>query len=85
MTADSTNQLPCDASRCSAEPLLRALLDEVRLLSDKVNAIHQTLIHEKTQAKKRSKETACRACVDEIILALQLKYPERVSALSYFM
>ena len=71
MITDSICPPKCEDSQCLAVPLLHALLDEMK-------AMHQTLKDNRTEAKKPSKATATkRILVNELIVALQLRNPEK--------
>ena len=78
MTTDSTCSLTCETTPCPAVVLLHAILDILDPLSDEVKVIHQMLADEKQKAKDLPHMPGCRLCVNELILALQLKHPERV-------
>jgi len=69
MTVEPTIPLACPTS-CPAEPFLRALLE-------KVESIEQTLKNIKPNVEKSSKTTTRRPNVNWLIVALQLKYPDR--------
>jgi len=71
MTSDTLCPLSSATSSCPAEPHWLAVLEVLK-------SIHQTLQNEGPKVKNSSKAISCRLCVNEIILALQLKYPERV-------
>jgi len=77
MTADSFCPLPCGNSACRVIPLLHSLIDKVDALSDTMELIQQAPTNKKAKEKKSSKETACRICLDQLILALQMKFPEK--------
>ena len=76
MTADQTHSLTCANPSCLG-PFLLTILDEQKTLLDKVDTIYQAFKNGKLKVDHSSKENVCRACVDEIILALQLKYPDK--------
>ena len=87
MPHDSANSLTCEDPLCQG-PLLLALLDETKSLSakmdtilqlsGKIDAIYQTLKKENPKANRVSKENICNLCTNELVVALQLKYPEKV-------
>ena len=79
MTTDSTDSICstiCETPPCPALTLLHAILDKLDPLSDEVAIIHQMLTKE--NGKGLPRPNGCRLCVNELILALQLKYPDRV-------
>jgi molecular chaperone GrpE (heat shock protein) len=60
------------------KPLLLALLDEVQILRHEVETLRQMFENEKPKAKKSPKGTVSRLPVGLLLLALQIKYPEKV-------
>ena len=79
MTIDTTSLTcaTCVNPSCLG-PLLLALLDEQKSLSDKVDTIYQAFHNEKPKTTHLPKENICRVCVNELVVALQLRYPEKV-------
>jgi len=77
MTIDSTNSLTCDNASCPGMSLWLALLDEQRSLSNKMDVILQTFKGGKPKANDSRRSVICRVCVNELVVALQMKYPDK--------
>jgi len=71
MIDDSILPLCCKTSPCTVEPLLHAILDEMK-------AIHQTLKCKETKVENPSKVPHHRPQVNRLVFALQVEFPEKV-------
>lgn len=78
MTIDATHSLQIDVSTSSTEHILHTLLDEVSVLSEKVNRILQVLEVEESKTKRILQTAVHRQHVNEKVMQLLLKHPRKV-------